>query len=738
MPVSCWIGSFTFELCCAGPWGVGLASCWDDHFNWKICCEAELQKRLSASGHQDTENTSGVLGLQGPPSWQQNMADCIATYDTPANFRFYQRHSSLLGHDIAHVGNPEVCWEASHRFFWGFLAFRLTGSWKDVALEFGMCVPKSCSYAVVDTIFVPYLLGRYMGRSWGPKNPEILTRWHHQNEIEKEDTASHFVFNIVALHPGGPSAWYQDHWPYRQKLWQYHPSWWPSKQNELVLTILAFPPILAAVCLALLRLCGKSSSWLRIFAPQRHLADLCRSTEDDLSSLHLVRLILQLLVNDRLFPWALCFDLKPPMQSLNRFLGPISIAHAEDWLGNSGHGGIESFQPLTSQVAKILGRVNHTFACVSAYLSLRSMERALAAAGPGGLKKATVVCGRWLLSRWLRQVCELGFWMWFFLCLSQDIPWKPFPEFAQIWYQDRRELCLSAPVRRSCRLPQEHVPSMWLLSLMFVYAPVNAALKLYQPVVSVCHNMQIFENLFAVSVLSAGVGLVKHFFGYVLGLLAGTLLIAMGLWWEPEIINEGFRPGHRFVGMTTAHLLPGALLCALVKVPRTSVRIPLLFLALSLLVDWLTLPPTQVIDEQSPRLVADMIFSPSKAATFAASNGLHACAIALLLGNMAQNGSAATPSWWVMLASRLSLGVNLSNIFAIHYLRGRLMLMPVEFHHVHVMGYTLWAWAAAVVASAVVYCLVTPYALLGDAVLKRLSNALLGKPTWRTAGKKTA
>ncbi|CAJ1461211.1 unnamed protein product, partial [Effrenium voratum] len=113
MPVSCWIGSFTFELCCAGPWGVGLASCWDDHFNWKICCEAELQQRLSASGHQDTENTSGVLGLQGPPSWQQNMADCIATYDTPANFRFYQRHSSLLGHDIAHVGNPEAGLEAS-------------------------------------------------------------------------------------------------------------------------------------------------------------------------------------------------------------------------------------------------------------------------------------------------------------------------------------------------------------------------------------------------------------------------------------------------------------------------------------------------------------------------------------------------------------------------------------------------------------------------------------------------
>ena len=34
--------------------------------------------------------------------------ECLATYDKPENFRFYSRHSSLLGHDIAHVGNPQA------------------------------------------------------------------------------------------------------------------------------------------------------------------------------------------------------------------------------------------------------------------------------------------------------------------------------------------------------------------------------------------------------------------------------------------------------------------------------------------------------------------------------------------------------------------------------------------------------------------------------------------------------
>ena len=120
-------------------------------------------------------------------------------------FIFSGGTSSLLGHDIAHVGNPEVCTEGGHRFYWGLLAIRL--GVKDVALEFGICVPSSCSYPVVDTVFVPYLLGRYMGKTWDPKNLEILGRWHKDtDEVDKDDRASHFMFKVVALYPGRCSS----------------------------------------------------------------------------------------------------------------------------------------------------------------------------------------------------------------------------------------------------------------------------------------------------------------------------------------------------------------------------------------------------------------------------------------------------------------------------------------------------------------------------------------------------
>jgi hypothetical protein len=650
---------------------------------------------------KEGQNTSDLI-QKGPRKWQQTMSECMANYDKPANFHFFRRHSSLLGHDIAHVGNPEVCTEGGHRFYWGLLAIRL--GVKDVALEFGICVPSSCSYPVVDTVFVPYLLGRYMGKNWGPKNLEILGRWHKDtDEVDKDDRASHFMFKVVALYPGGAAAWYREQWPYRQQLWEYQPRWRPNEQNTLILAFLAVPPLLAGFLTKVLELCGRSSGWLRLFAPQRHLADLCSSSTsaEDLPDLHLLRLLLQIIV---------CWQ---------------HVILLVDWLGNSGFGGIESFQPLTSQVAKVLGRVNYTFACLTAYLSLRSMQRALH--GQRGFWRTSAVSTTWLLRRWLRQACELGFWMWFFLRLSRDIPWKPFPEFARIWYQDRRATCSAAPVRPGSPLkPFEHmVPPMWLLSLLFIYAPANAALKLYSPVVTICHNMQIFENLFAVSVLAAGLGLVKHLFGRfgdIASIVAFVTLTALGLWWQPEILHEGFRPGHRFVQGTTAHMLPGALLCALVPSKFSASRnVAGMLVAMSLFVAWLSLPPTDLMSGIQPVAVADMKFSASKAATFLVSNCLHAVGVALLLNGM-QKATAAAPSWWVLLASRLSLGINLSNIFAIHYMRGRLLLMPIEFHHVHVMGYTLGAWLMALIVSTAVYCAVMPYALLGDAFLKALTR----------------
>eukprot|EP00913_Durusdinium_trenchii_P024428 g22931.t1 len=119
-----------------------------------------------------------------------------------------------------------------------------------------------------------------MGKNWGPRQVEIQTRWHQEtNEVDKEDTASHFMFKVVALHPGGAPAWYQNEWPYRQKLWQYQPSWWPSPENARILGFLMVPPLLAGALLRMLDLCGLKHTALRdalrFFAPQRHLADLC-------------------------------------------------------------------------------------------------------------------------------------------------------------------------------------------------------------------------------------------------------------------------------------------------------------------------------------------------------------------------------------------------------------------------------------------------------------------------------
>ncbi|CAE7290646.1 unnamed protein product [Symbiodinium necroappetens] len=104
-----------------------------------------------------------------------------------------------------------------------------------------------------------------------------------------------------------------------------------------------------------------------------------------------------------------------------------------------------------------------------------------------------------------------------------------------------------------------------------------------------------------------------------------------------------------------------------------------------------------------------MVYSPEKIVGFFLGSGLHALGMALLFTEWEHSKKkVAAPSGWVLAMSRLSLGVNLTNIFALHYLRGRLLLMPIEFHHIHVMGYLLWAWLTAGAVSAIVHCCVMP------------------------------
>ncbi|CAE7222303.1 unnamed protein product, partial [Symbiodinium pilosum] len=127
------------------------------------------------------------------------------------------------------------------------------------------------------------------------------------------------------------------------------------------------------------------------------------------------------------------------------------------------------------------------------------------------------------------QACELGFWTFFYLFPAREIPWKPFPDFYHVWYRDRVNSCWQTPLRSDVRLPKEvasYLP-MWLLSLLFVYAPFNQAFNLYQPVVSLCHNMQIFESMFAISLAGAGIGFIRHFSGNLGAVCAGLLIVAL-------------------------------------------------------------------------------------------------------------------------------------------------------------------------------------------------------------------
>ena len=298
------------------------------------------------------------------------MSECMANYDKPANFHFFRRHSSLLGHDIAHVGNPEVCTEGGHRFYWGLLAIRL--GVKDVALEFGILRSFVLFIPCGGHGFRAILTGKIHGQELGPEksgDSGALAQRHGRSRQGRPRLAFH-VQSSGAL-SRRCSSMVQRTMALQTTTLGVPATLAPQWAEHFDPGFLAVPPLLAGFLTKVLELCGRSSGWLRLFAPQRHLADLCSSSTsaEDLPDLHLLRLLLQIIV---------CWQ---------------HVILLVDWLGNSGFGGIESFQPLTSQVAKVLGRVNYTFACLTAYLSLRSMQRALH--GQRGFWRTSAVSTTW-------------------------------------------------------------------------------------------------------------------------------------------------------------------------------------------------------------------------------------------------------------------------------------------------------------------------------------------------------
>lgn len=874
--VTCWVGMLNFDLCCRGPWGEGLASCWEEPFSWDLCCKPEFQKKNvtqplleeyllaldenreppGSSGYPAGYNALNVFANPNAPGWMKEMRTCLEQYDEPASRRWFLAHSGVPAHFVAHVGNPGACIDGGHRFYWGLLVvgINLAGNpyqettMSDVSLEFSICVPASCQYAVTDAVLVPFYMGPYLGKPWGP-NPEFLYRFKHlgggiadPGMQTLQASAASWMSDILTRGPSYHREFYEREWPFRRELWEYESTWWPSPRNEAILSALILPPLLAGVCLALLNCFGVQVSAsqstptegkletpapvqpegakpaatqqeskmdqeadkslqkgkplahaggaaaavanvIHAFAPQTYVKELTAPIKNDLVGMHKLRILLQVLVT-----W----------QHTILFV---------EWLGNAGHHGIVNFLPLTHDIAKILGRVNTTFACLTVHLSLQSAVRMLQsgdkkaaalfspdrilpangsssanghkpaagarqkgkAAGSAEAKEAAdadtvevsqsapasssapragLLVWLWVVRRWVRQAAELGLWTFYFNEITQDIPWKPFPDFVQVWYRDRAKAC-----RREMAEHQPQLP-MWLLSLFFVYEPVNAVLRLHRPPVSLCHNMQVFENLFTLSVCGAILAIVKHCFGRKALFSLAALFMAISLRieppWQTEQVDDE-EIGWDMVIFSTMEMLPAAVTCALllseVWTEQKEQQRPTPWwkytsaIVAGLSLDFIRMGHATQIGEYIPlqllRLPVVAIIRTIQTtmetiptAAFFARELLHAVGVALLLQSLkpetvsSRLTGAAFPGW-ARAISRLSLSINLTNIFTIHYVRGRLLDHAVEFSHVHGFSYTMVAWVSAVAVSLAAHCMVSPYVAGAEAVLNWVNRKAL-------------
>ena len=295
-------------------------------------------------------------------------------------------------------------------------------------------------------------------------------------------------------------------WPYSSKVWVYQQSWALSPENSLIL-LLGAMPFLAAGLLEACSVCrgapGRTVSWLLgLFSPWRCLVQLASPARDDSPLLHVTRIILQGIVI-----WQ-------------------HVLLLVDWKYNEGRSGISNNHPVMFGVAEASARVNVSFACLSAGLVYQSVSRALSPAAPpsGGTgrgakgaaqaakwgqpdakrgepdaKRGVLFCvgtvWAWCAKRWTAQVLELGLWTFYWLRVSPEIPWRPFPDFVPIWYNQRLERCLAT---RNGPLP------MWVLSSLLVYGPAHDLLGWGEhSATTMCHNLAIFETLFLTSCVVA-------------------------------------------------------------------------------------------------------------------------------------------------------------------------------------------------------------------------------------------
>lgn len=682
---------------------------------------------------------------------------CIDQYDD-ANYRqWFMSQSGIVTHPLASLGNPAACLDGGHHFYWGLVSLRVgqlhgLSSLPDMGLQFGICVPARCHGHAVSNLVVPFYMGPYLAKPWGPRPPwlEHFAEPGKAEGVEAWSTVAEPSLREWATEVSLRREFFQEQWVFPLALWKYERHWWPSRANIVPLISLAFLPCLAGVtvaasdkkarCRAAHQGAGaRLWAWfIDTFAPQRRLAGLWAARSDDASMVHMLRFILQGLV---------CFQ---------------HAVFLVDWLGNEGHDGLSSFAPLVYAVAQVLGRVNTTFACLSAHVVARSVAKALtpkSKQGPnsrhsGSCGAAFCVVLGWCARRWLLQTSELGLWTFYYLRISRDVPWRPFPEFVNVWYQSRIDYCLEWPSKGG--LP------MWILSSLFLYEPVNYLFGWHTPKLSLCHNLQIFELLFTLSCVVAALTGIRYSFGSrtFLGIVGGMLLLSIiympyadlyGTDGESKDASDVTDWRWNILPQTLPRLLPASLITMMISLNQTisipdawGLRCALWWLAammmmLTFSLDFLMwaqghissnwrfngvpyLPALQAGSLLLERLLRGREWQRFLVICFELP---HVLAVSLILRLMEHRPQSGFCPGWLLLLSRLSLGVNLGNIFALHYITARLHDFPVEYSFLHLALYTLVAWLVASVLAACSHCLIAPYVTMVLSLRGALGRATL-------------
>eukprot|EP00927_Polykrikos_kofoidii_P041250 TRINITY_DN35171_c0_g1_i1.p1 TRINITY_DN35171_c0_g1~~TRINITY_DN35171_c0_g1_i1.p1 ORF type:complete len:948 (+),score=140.38 TRINITY_DN35171_c0_g1_i1:135-2846(+) len=810
----CWFGALTFETCCSGEYYVGNPRCWDATFTYERCCLPELDRLNLSVASVDTTNAEVIIQIADPKDNQtaktineqarallgnaagtvishasiagllvsneagspltMQRRKCMTEFDTANYRRWFYSQSGVPTLPVAANGNGLSCVLGGHKYWWVAAEVQqalidmkddqwTTSSTMSRNFEFGMCLPYTCDYGIVEFLLVPFFLGPYLNKPWGqgPVWTENLVNSGEAPSIPRVEAWATEIFKT--------EGYMQKHWPIRTAVWEYQAEWFPSRGVLLWIGGAVLPLALAGLwsCIAgsgedrgaevaassadtvsssshrLPSAAAAMGAKLRgILAPQTYLQRLWCGRGDDSAALHIVKVILQILVC-----WQHAFLLI-------------------EWYGHEGHIGISVSAPWTYGVAHCLGRVNTCFACVSAHLVVHSISKLLASRKT----HPAPAIARWCARRWMAQVMELGIWSFYYLRVAPEIPWRPFPELVQVWYHARIQTCRAWPLPgRGRGLP------MWVISALLVYEPVNAIMGWFDHTSTMCHNLPIFETLFSLSCIVAATAAVKHCFGFRAFVSTVVLLCAVVTARMPYSDPYGASGGDGTIGghgdgrwqvlpATVLRLLPASLASALLSAAAESGALPALLapwrgdvpeksrtrlwcLAFGLIMvtfvfdfllwaqffianNWrIAKPMLKMVVEAWQAVMKLSVLRPPfvQRLLTLAFEAPQVLGLSLIIhlgrqsGGASKSGNAASvlrgpqDDWlpsWVRVLSRLSLSINISNIFVLHYVTARLHDYPVEFSWVHLTVYTLIAWLSGAVLSLAAHLVAAPYTVL--------------------------